>query len=562
MRHSVKPKPSSPLPRVRRPMANRSAEDGWRRASVLAAAAAGLVALVVLVGWATGRQELARAFTPVNMKLNTAIGITLLTASALLCGAGGRASRFAAAPALAAATLGAATLLEDVTGIALGIDELLATDPGSRSTLHPGRMSPVAATLLVAMGAMHLARGAARQVLLGVAAAAIFVSTVGYLLGVAPFYGATTFTTGVAPHTLVAFAFLVASALLDRPGEGFGPLLRDPGPAGYLARRLLPLAVLVPPGAAWIVLLGEAAGLYEDRFRAALIALLNASAIVAVAVVVIRGQARAQAERDAALAALRRSHEKLEERVGERTAELTRLAADLQRSNADLEQFAFVASHDLQAPLRQVSAFAGKVAGDAGNGLDARNRERLRFMVDGVGKMQSLIDALLELSRVGRAELRLEVVDPAALAREILDRIGQDLEQVHARVDVRPMPPVRADPGLVKQVYQNLVVNAVRYRRDAPLVVEIGARRESGMVRLHVRDNGRGVEPAARGRIFDTFHREHVDVKGSGLGLSIARRIVERHGGRMGVDSEAPTGSEFWFTLPAGDAGATQRNET
>lgn len=540
-------------------MAAHFAPARLRRASIAAAAGAGLLALVVLLGWATGREELARAFTPTTMKVNTAVGILLLAGAGMLHAAGGRSARFAVAPGVAAALLGATTILEYLSGASLGIDELLAADPGGRTAGLPGRMSPAAATLLVLVGATYAVRPKARQVLLGLAVAAVFVSTVGRALDVAPLYGATPFTTEIARHTLLAFALLIAATALARPDEGVVPLLRDPGPAGYLARRLLPLAVLVPPTAAWAAVQGEVAGLYDDRFRSAIVALVNATAIAAVAVVVIRGQARAQAERDAAVAALRRSHDGLEEKIRERTEELSRLTADLRRSNTDLEQFAFLASHDLRAPLRQVSAYASLIEEDLGDRVDHETRGRLRFLQEGVEKMRALVDSLLELSRVGRAELRLEAVDPAALAQEILQRVEQDLAQANARVDVRPMPPVRADAGLVKQVYQNLVLNAVRYRRDEPLVLELGGRRENGMVRLHVRDNGRGVDPKARERIFEAFRREHVDVPGSGLGLSIAKLIVERHGGGIGVEPQAAEGSEFWFTLPAADGPAGSR---
>jgi PAS domain S-box-containing protein len=234
--------------------------------------------------------------------------------------------------------------------------------------------------------------------------------------------------------------------------------------------------------------------------------------------------------------------------------ELRRAAEDLARSNKDLEQFAYIASHDLQAPLRQVTAFMKLLRERYGGTLDARADEYINFAVDGAAQMTALITDLLAYSRAGNKDAKLQEVN----LREPLDRaitaLGGAIAESGARVDIGDLPAVQAHSGQLTQLFQNLVGNAVKFRRDGvPPQIDVGARRHGSYWLLWVKDNGIGLDPAQSSRAFELFRRLHGDSKypGTGIGLAICKKIVERYGGRIWVESSPGEGSTFWFTLPA-----------
>jgi len=242
------------------------------------------------------------------------------------------------------------------------------------------------------------------------------------------------------------------------------------------------------------------------------------------------------------------------ERTRVAEARATAAAADLERSNADLERFAYVASHDLSEPLRTISSFLTLLERRQGDRIDDEGREFIGFAVDGSRRMQTMIDDLLRFSRAGRDELSLRVIDLEGLTDEVLQLLRARLEESGARVEVRPMPAVRADRGHATQVLQNLLANAIKFAGDDPPVVRVSAERAGGMVAIAVEDEGIGVPPAKRDHVFETFARLHGrdEYPGSGIGLSVCRRIVERHGGDIRIETPATgRGTRVVFTLPA-----------
>jgi signal transduction histidine kinase len=243
------------------------------------------------------------------------------------------------------------------------------------------------------------------------------------------------------------------------------------------------------------------------------------------------------------LGAIKNAHERLD-----------RQASELQRSNAELEQFAYVASHDLQEPLRKVASFCQLLEKRYKGQLDERGDQYIEFAVDGAKRMQQLINDLLAFSRVGRFGAEQQVVESRAILEQALTSLGAAIEESHAEIVVHePLPRVRGEASLLAGVFQNLIGNALKFRGEAPPRIEIGAVRVGGAWQFTVTDNGIGIEPDYAERIFMIFQRLHPkDVyAGTGIGLAMARKIIEYHGGRIWLDTASRDGTTFRFTLPA-----------
>ena len=244
--------------------------------------------------------------------------------------------------------------------------------------------------------------------------------------------------------------------------------------------------------------------------------------------------------------------------------ELARLAErlraqnqELGRRNEELDEFTYVASHDLQEPLRKLVAFSELLSADAGPELPERAASDLRHIIDAASRMRQLIDDLLELSRTARSELRLQPVPLDACVDAALERLATRVEESGARIAREPLPTVHGDATLLTQLFQNLLGNALKFVAAGTTPdVHISARRaaEAGHWLLGVIDNGIGLRPEYAERIFAPFKRLHsrAEYPGSGVGLAICRRAVERHGGRIWVESSPGRGAHFRFTLPEG----------
>jgi PAS domain S-box-containing protein len=241
-----------------------------------------------------------------------------------------------------------------------------------------------------------------------------------------------------------------------------------------------------------------------------------------------------------------------EEGLAHVAAELEQRAIELERSNADLAQFAYVASHDLSEPLRMVSSYVQLLERRYGDKLDTDAHEFIEFAVDGVNRMQRLIDDLLAYSRVGTSEYELERVDLAALVDDTLGGMRATVGESGATVTHAGLPTVTGDPRQLRQLFQNLISNGIKFVKDGPPRIEVSATRDGREWRFCVADNGIGIDPQHADRIFAVFKRLHGRdaYPGSGIGLSICKRIVERHQGRIWVEQNEGGGSRFCFTIP------------
>jgi light-regulated signal transduction histidine kinase (bacteriophytochrome) len=233
---------------------------------------------------------------------------------------------------------------------------------------------------------------------------------------------------------------------------------------------------------------------------------------------------------------------------------------ELARSNEDLEQFAYVASHDLQEPLRMVTSYVQLLARRYQGRLDSDANEFIGFAADGAVRMRKLINDLLTYSRVGMRGNELEPTDSEAALAQSVNDLKVAIEESGALVTHDPLPTVMADRPQLGQLFQNLIGNAIKFRSNEPPRVHISASRNGNGWTFSVRDNGIGIAPEYSERIFVIFQRLHSreEYAGTGIGLAICKKIVDRHGGRIWVNSEVGKGATFYFTLPAVKAVKTE----
>ena len=270
--------------------------------------------------------------------------------------------------------------------------------------------------------------------------------------------------------------------------------------------------------------------------------------------------------------AVKEARDKLEIRVQERTADLSRTnevleaeiagrkmaekeimryAAELKRSNHELQQFAYIASHDLQEPLRMISSYLQLIERRYKSKLDQDADEFIEYAVDGAKRLQNLINGLLEYSRVETSGKSFEPVDCEKIFGDTLSNLKVAIEESSAVITHDPLPTVMADRSQILQLFQNLIGNAIKFRsQDAPRI-HITAGHEDDDWTFSVKDNGIGIEEQYKDRIFELFQRLHSrGYSGTGIGLSVCKRIVERHGGQIWLESSLGKGATFYFTIP------------
>ena len=251
-------------------------------------------------------------------------------------------------------------------------------------------------------------------------------------------------------------------------------------------------------------------------------------------------------------------NEELEHRVAERTAELTaatqrlqQLNQDLQRSNQELEQFAYVASHDLQEPLRAITGYTQLLISEYGDRFDENAHDYAGYVIDGAKRMQQLIQDLLSYSRVGTRGKEFVCVASENVVREALRNLQIAIAETRAEITVSDLPPVTADPSQLVQVFQNLISNALKFcNQDHPCIHIQATQRETDVL-FQVSDNGIGMKSQYLDRIFDVFKRLHTrrEYPGTGIGLAICKKIVMRHGGTIWAESTPDVGTTFFFTI-------------
>lgn len=256
---------------------------------------------------------------------------------------------------------------------------------------------------------------------------------------------------------------------------------------------------------------------------------------------------------------LLRLNEELEQRVIERTAELTQMTErlqllnqELQRSNQELEQFAYVASHDLQEPLRAIAGYTQLLMSEYGDRFDETAHSYAGFVTDGAKRMHHLIQDLLFYSRVGTRGKDFVQTDCNLVVQEALRNLQVAILESQATITVDPLPTLNADPNQLVQLFQNLIGNAIKFCKDRIPHIHIRATQQETDILFQVEDNGIGMKPQYLTRIFEVFKRLHThrEYPGTGIGLAICKKIVTRHGGQIWAESTLGVGSTFYFTIP------------
>lgn len=246
----------------------------------------------------------------------------------------------------------------------------------------------------------------------------------------------------------------------------------------------------------------------------------------------------------------RRLRQRAEE-LARRSEELERANRALEQSNMELQQFAYVASHDLQSPLRSISGFVQLLERRCGDQLDEQARDWIRRTADGAQRMNTLIRDLLEYARVESRARPFVDVDLAEVVSDALTLLDASIADAGAVVDCGPLPTVRGDRAQLVQLMQNLIGNAVKYHGERPPRISISARSTAEGCAVSVRDNGIGIPPESREKVFEVFRRLHAasEYPGTGIGLAVCRRVVHRHDGTISVDAAPDGGCIFTFTL-------------
>ncbi len=472
----------------------------------------------------------------------------LLTGSVLFLDrrARGRRGAMAAATVMALAVLGlgALALTGPVIGDDISIGRYLIDLDGGRAFRGVPRSFAGGVSLLAvaaALLALIAERVRAAQML---ALLVLVIAMVGLLhnayyeenqgIGITPYVNMRSTSAAV-------FAIAALGILAARQRQAIVGILFGENAGTEVARRLVPIVIVVPLALGWLRYIGQSFGLFDVAFAAALFPVANMTVMLAVIWRVSAILNRVGQERRQARLALESGN-----------AELARSAEELRLANAELEAFAYTVAHDLRAPLRAIDGFSRVLMEDHAGTLEAEAARLLGVVRRNTVRMGNLMDDLLAFSRLSRRPINKRAVAPAAIVTRVLDDGAREREGRDLEIAIGDLPECQADFALLTQVYANLIGNAVKYSsKKAAARIDIGSRQEAGKTVYFVADNGAGFDMAHAAKLFGVFQRLHRadEYDGTGVGLAIVQRILHRHGGAIWAEARVGEGATFFFTL-------------
>ncbi len=552
----------------------------------LAALAVMSIAGLDLVGWVIQSDFLTRAHSGLaSMKPITAVGFlfagrALQLLDRMLPGdpAAARHLRGARVCGWIAGLLGLANLIEQAFHIPLGVDHLLlfqtVTQQGEMNEMSPATAWAflVAAAAILATDFHPRQESEPAQALALVVVIFGAIAMAGYIYGIQGLYRTVAFAT-LSLNTAAAFVFLGIGLLFVRPHTGMAEVMTSHYAGGWMARRIMPITMLLPFFLGFLRTRGEMAGLYERELGLAMFSTANVFIISSIVWLNARALNRIDARRreterqiNQAALALNRSNEDLQREMLQRIAaenelrqanesleaKISQRTALLQESVQELESFSYSVSHDLRSPLRSIEGFSRLLMDSVRTRLSEAEIGYLERVMSNADRMGGLIEGLLGLSKITRTTIDLTRVDLSALAAEIIRELREADPARQLEVVIEPGMVVSGDETLLRSVVSNLLNNAWKFtRRTAQAKIVFGRRPEQGVLAFFVQDNGAGFNMDYAQQLFGPFQRLHRanEFEGSGIGLAIAQRIVGRHGGRMWAEGHVNQGATFYFTL-------------
>jgi signal transduction histidine kinase len=504
-----------------------------------------------LIGWSLGNFYLTSihpGLVPANPLTNVCQVIAGASLLLLIRDSAGLKKTVLAAASLLVA-IGLMRLLDYFTGWNFPLDQVLFREKLYAAPLGPNHMAPnTALNFILLGGAFALAVSPnerarhASQILSLLVAFVSFLGILGYLFHFASLYQISDHTPMSLP-AILGFLFAAMGSLCLHPHSGPASLFFSDSTGGFMARRLLPVAVLAPTLAAWIFLEAQSSGRLDALTGMARLTFANI--LIASLAVYFTSQRLHNGDRKRVQA---------EEEVRLLNASLQDQAKRLAAANKGLESFSYSVSHDLRSPLTHVHGYAEMLALETAGKLEGKAARYLEVIQDETERMSTLIEDLLRFAKVERAELRIGEVGMQEVVEESIRRLHPEAEGRKVAWHVQSLPSVKADRPLMEQVMVNLLSNALKYSRNRPEIrVEIGFRPEgAGLGVFYVRDNGVGFDMREAGKLFEAFQRMHSrsEYEGTGVGLANVRSIIERHGGKAWAESEPDKGATFFFSLP------------
>ncbi len=516
-----------------------------------------VIGLLVLLGWLFNIPPLTRIRPDfAAMQANTALAFLLAGFSLWLAHIKHEkhwVDLIARGCAAFVALIGLLTLGQYVFSRDFGIDQLLVTDTQSAENDYPGRMSPVTAVNLSVLGfvLLILDRHEYRWPVEALGFGALLISILalmGYGYGVPSLYDIFPYSS-IAIHTALAFLVLSLGVLFARPERGLMKIFSSEGVGGEMARRLIPSALVLPFVLGWLLLTGQQMGLYDSTFR---LVLFTTSIVIVFAVLILWNASLLQ---HADLVRRQTQMRLIESKEAE--VELQKAKLELEAANQELEAFSYSVSHDLRAPLRSIDGYSQALLEDYGQLLPAEGHKFLMHVRRSTFRMTELIDDLLKLSQVTRAQINLMNVDLTEIAESILSELQRTYPERRVELYIAPNLFARGDPRLLQVVLENLLNNAWKYTsKQEHAEIEFGAKQEKTQTIFFVHDNGAGFDMAYVDKLFGAFQRLHTTTEfpGTGIGLATVQRILHRHGGRVWAEGAVNEGATFFFTLPAAES--------